>query len=293
MFQFDAGTFTDTINKYGPAVLTIPGQTSAAIDYVTRMVRISAYTTDAETDEKARAWINRFDPGNAALRDQWIKTVVRYYNGCQPGWSCWNPRYQTYLDGYRRAIDEVGGLGFWLEAGGTRCGDSPFVVGEIDRKYREIGGCNSVLGAPIAPEQLAPDGVGRYSVFERGSIYWRPTTGAFEVHGSIRDAWKELGWEAGVLGYPITDETTPPDGIGRFNVFDGGSIYWSPTTGAFAVHGRIRDAWKATGWEAGPLGYPTSNEYDVTGGRRSDFQHGSITWSQASDTTTVTEGTTP
>ena len=27
------------------------------------------------------------DINNATLRDQWIKTVLRYYNGCQPTWS--------------------------------------------------------------------------------------------------------------------------------------------------------------------------------------------------------------
>jgi hypothetical protein len=293
MFQFDAGTYQQTINKYGASVLTIDGQTAAAIDYVTWMVKISAYTTNAETDAKAREWINRFDPNNAALRDQWIKTTVRYYNGCQEGWSCWNARYQTYLDGYRRAIDEPGGLGFWREGAGTRCGNSPMVIGEIDKKYKSIGGCGSALGAPITEERGSPDGVGRYSVFERGSIYWTPATGAFEVHGAIRDAWKEAGWETGVLGYPISDEIPTPDGAGRFNVFERGSIYWTAATGAYGVLGRIRDKWKETGWEAGPLGYPISNEYAVTGGRRSDFQHGSITWTQASDTTTVTQGTSP
>jgi hypothetical protein len=81
MFQFDAGTYAQTINVYGTDVLTVAGQTSDAIDYVTRMVRDSAYTTNAETDDKARAWLNRFDPNNAQLVDQWIRTVVRYYNG--------------------------------------------------------------------------------------------------------------------------------------------------------------------------------------------------------------------
>jgi uncharacterized protein with LGFP repeats len=254
------------------------------------MVKISAYTTDAETDDKARAWIGRYDPNNGTLRDQWIKTVLRYYNGCQPGWSCWNPRYQTYSNGYQLAIDEPGGLAFWNELGGTRCGSSPVVVGEIDRKYRAIGGCSSLLGVPVTDERRTPDDRGRYSVFERGSIYWTASTGAFEVHGTIRDTWAKVGWEAGVLGYPITDEVATPDGTGRYNVFEHGSIYWTSSTGAFEVHGLIRDAWSATGWEVGPLGYPTSNEYAIAGGSRSDFQHGYITWSEATNTTTVTEG---
>jgi uncharacterized protein with LGFP repeats len=157
----------------------------------------------------------------------------------------------------------------------------------IDAKYRALGGCGSFLGKPITAETATPDGVGRYSVFENGSIYWSPSTNAFEVHGRVRDKWMELGWEAGVLGYPITDEIPTPDGVGRYNVFEGGSIYWSPATDAHEVHGVIRDKYKELGWEAGALGYPTSDEHDVTGGRRSDFEHGSITWSSQTNTATV------
>jgi hypothetical protein len=279
MFQFDAGTFTDTINKYGGNIVTVAGQTSAAIDYATWMVKISAYTTDAETDDKARAWINRFDPNNPTLVDQWISTVVRYYNGCQPGWSCWSSRYQTYSDGFHLAIDEPGGLAFWTAS-----------TDAIDAKYQALGGASSLLGAPTTAEQGTPDGIGRFRVYDNGSIYWTAQTGAFEVHGQIRDEYKAVGWEAGILGYPITDETGTPDGVGRYNVFQQGSIYWTPETGAHEVHGRIRDAWKDAGREAGELGYPISDEYAVTGGRRSDFQHGSITWDSATDQTSITFG---
>jgi hypothetical protein len=288
MFQFDAGTYGQTLAKYGNGILTVDGQIGGAIDYAIWMVKISPYTTNAETDAKARAWLNNFDPNNGALRDQWISTVVRYYNGCQPTWSCWNARYQTYSDGYYAAINEPGGLGFWASGGGTSCAGSPATVGEIDAKYRALGGCGSFLGAPTTAEMTTPDGVGRYSVFQNGSIYWTPTTGAFEIHGRIRDKYKEVGWEAGLLGYPITDEVPTPDGVGRYNVFQNGSIYWSPAADAHEVHGVIRDKYKEVGWEAGALGYPTSDEYDVTGGRRSDFEHGFITWSAETNTATVT-----
>lgn len=231
MFQFDAGTFTDTIDRYGSDVLTVAGQTSDAIDYVTWMVKVSAYTTGAETDEKARAWINRFDPNNSALVDHWIRTVVRYYNGCQPSWSCWNDRYRTYSDGYRLAIDEPGGLAFWKA--GTRCGTSPPVIGEIEKKYLALGGCTSVVGIPTTAEQGSPDGVGRYSVFDKGSIYWTPALGAFEVHGRIRDAWATAGWETGALGYPISDETVVPGG--RRSTFQHGSITWTASTDQTAI----------------------------------------------------------
>jgi hypothetical protein len=288
MFQFDAGNYNDTLNKYGQGVLTIAGQTQDAIDYSIHMVKVSEFTTNAETDDKAKAWMNNFDPTNATLVDQWIKTVVEYYNGCPPGGGCWSGRYQTYSDGFHLAITEPGGLDFWKASAGTTCGNSPAVVGEIAKKYNALGGCTSFLGIPTSAEQGAPDGVGRYSVFTNGSIYWTPTLGAWEVHGKIRDEWATVGWETGLLGYPVSDETGTPDGIGRYNVFQNGSIYWTPDTGAHEVNGAIRDAWKAVGWEAGELGYPISDEYTITGGQRSDFQHGSITFNSSTGQTTVT-----
>jgi hypothetical protein len=158
-----------------------------------------------------------------------------------------------------------------------RCGVR-LTKGLIDEKYSALGGCASFLGAAITYELPTPDGAGRYSVFQGGSIYFHPATGTFEVHGAIRDKWAEVGWETGFLGYPVTDEMIAPDGVGRYSVFQHGSIYFSPSSGAHEVHGAIRDAWAETGWEAGPLGYPTSDEHAVPEGRRSTFQRGSITW---------------
>ena len=80
------------------------------------------------------------------------------------------------------------------------------------------------------------------------------------VLGPIRDKWASLGWERSSLGYPTTDTLTTPDGVGRFNHFQGGSIYWSPQTGDHVVTGAIRDKWAELGWERGDLGYPTTDQ---------------------------------
>ena len=111
--------------------------------------------------------------------------------------------------------------------------------------------------------------------------------GSGAATGAIGAKLRALGGCASVLGYPITDELRTPDGVGRYNVFEHGSIYWTEATGAHEVLGMIRDKWKELGWEAGALGYPTSGEYAVPGGRKSDFQHGSITWSAATQVATV------
>ena len=107
--------------------------------------------------------------------------------------------------------------------------------------------------------------------------------------GRIKGAEKydALGGCTSVIGAPITEERGTPDGVGRYSVFESGSIYWTPQLGAHEVHGMIRDAWAASGWEAGPLGYPISDEYADGDHRRSDFQHGSIVWSAADGATTI------
>ena len=88
------------------------------------------------------------------------------------------------------------------------------------------------------------------------------SAGAFEVHGAIREKFLALGAEASILGYPRTDESVTPDGIGRYNHFQGGSIYWTPGTGAHEVHGLSRDRWAILGWERNPqLGYPITDEF--------------------------------
>jgi regulator of replication initiation timing len=115
------------------------------------------------------------------------------------------------------------------------------------------------------------------------SIYCHPNTGAFEVHGLIRQKYSQLNWELTFLGYPLTDELPTPDGKGRYNHFQGGSIYWHPNTGAFEVHGLIREQWAAFGWEKSYLGYPISDELDdpnISGGKYSNFQGGVLCWNQ-------------
>ncbi len=154
------------------------------------------------------------------------------------------------------------------------------VHGLIYGRYEALGGMVGPLGKPLTDELTTPDGVGRYNHFEAGSIYWTPQTGAREVLGAIRDKWEELGWEQGLLGYPITGEVRTPDGAGFYQHFQRGSIYWHPQTGAHEVHGQIRDYWEGQGWERGPLGYPVSDEATTADGegRYSLFQGGQIRW---------------
>ena len=153
------------------------------------------------------------------------------------------------------------------------------VHGLIRGKWAALGWERSFLGYPLTDETSTPDRRGRYNHFQGGSIYWTPETAAHEVHGLIRGKWAALGWERSFLGYPLTDETPTPDRVGRFNHFQGGSIYWTPQTNANEVHGAIRDKWAALGWERSFLGYPVTDELGTPGvGRFSRFQQGAIYW---------------
>lgn len=64
-----------------------------------------------------------------------------------------------------------------------------------------------------------------------------------QVLGAILAKYQEMGGENSPLGCPKTDELTTPNGVGRYNTFVGGSIYWSPDTGAHPVWGAIGDKW--------------------------------------------------
>ncbi len=157
------------------------------------------------------------------------------------------------------------------------------VHGLIRAKWASLGWENSFLGFPMTDELPVPvsSGRGRANTFEgnRGAIAWTPNTGAHEVHGEIFRCWLRLGREDG-LGFPLTDELTTPDGRGRYNHFENGSIYWTPQTGAHEVTGYIKDAWAQAGWELGSLGYPVIGPlqmrptYSPTDFQ--DFEHGSL-----------------
>lgn len=114
MFQFDAGTFEDTLAREGDRVLLIAGNVAAAVDFVVGMVIRSTYVSGVDNRDQAIAWINSVRIGNAQW-DPWIRTVTRYYNGCPESGSCWASRYAHYRDNTTGVYDEMG-ADFWVTA---------------------------------------------------------------------------------------------------------------------------------------------------------------------------------
>lgn len=227
--------------------------------------------------------------GNDGQSDQYVTLlgnqdpISAHYNA-MGGWQnsglgfVVSDQYPTANGG--KAQDFTNGTIYWSAQTGAWS-----VKGAIRDHYNSLGGPGGFLGYPTTDETTTPDGAGRYNHFQNhGSIYWTPNMGAWSIHGAIRDKWASMGWEAGVMGYPTTDETGTPDGVGRFNHFTGtgaSSIYWTPNTGAHAVIGAIHAEWAATGWELGPMGYPITDETVTPDGygRYNHFSHGgSIYW---------------
>ena len=137
-----------------------------------------------------------------------------------------------------------------------------WVHGAILGKYLEMGGPGGWIGWPQSDETATAAGPGRFSRFQKASIYWGPTTGAHVVYGAIRDKWNNLGAEGG-FGLPVSDEQDIPGQPGaRQSRFEGGLITWSPWAGArvtrlFGVspeasRGNIRIQTQGSGGQAVP-----------------------------------------
>ncbi len=111
MFQFDAGTWSETLALYGEAVLTIEGNTAQAVSFViAQVMREVDGVTDAAS---AIDWMNHVplvaeDPVMAT----WARLLACRYNGCCADSALCASR----ADGYRdHAIELAEALGdaFW------------------------------------------------------------------------------------------------------------------------------------------------------------------------------------
>jgi hypothetical protein len=118
------------------------------------------------------------------------------------------------------------------------------------------------IGQKIGGIQNWPGGFAQQ--FQAAVVYGVWGGDPFEVHDAIGEKYKQLQGPMGLLGFPITNETPTPDGVGRFNHFESGSIYWHPAIGAFEIHGAIRDKWASEGRES--FGYPLTDESSTPDG---------------------------
>ncbi|CAN5922707.1 hypothetical protein BH11GEM2_BH11GEM2_36910 [soil metagenome] len=110
MFQFDAGTFSQTLAAYGPGIVTMQGNVNAVIPFlVTRAIQsVDGVNTAAE----ALAWMNsiKIQNGDPQYED-WLYFVAWRYNGCK---GC-TTQINKYRNGTNKLRDEFGSS-FWTIA---------------------------------------------------------------------------------------------------------------------------------------------------------------------------------
>ncbi|KAA0024645.1 alpha/beta hydrolase-fold protein [Antrihabitans cavernicola] len=150
------------------------------------------------------------------------------------------------------------------------------VRGNILAEWAKQGYERGPLGYPVADEIKTPNKDGAVQGFEIGAMY-SSGAGTNAVQGLIMAKYGQMGFEDSWLGFPKTSEVGVKD-FGKFNQFEGGNIYWSPLSGAWAIrNGPMFDAWKSVGYENGRLGFPTGDEFPIPGGVQQNFQLGYIT----------------
>ncbi|HSE08284.1 MAG TPA: PQQ-dependent sugar dehydrogenase [Nocardioidaceae bacterium] len=277
-----------------PAVIEVPGFSPGSTAHVTEGLKVEVVAAKVAHDGVAtfRRWQDgvTYRTRTITVEERDITLSATYRTPI--GWRyARDPRLRKLLGG--PVAPEVGravrhrryerGRLYWSEAAGVH-----EIHGRILLKYLAAGG-HRRLGAPLTDERSGGDGVGRYSSFaERASIYWKPSTGAHVVRGKLRRAWRRAGGVTGALGYPVTDHRKTKVGRGRFVNFEkDGAVYWSPKTGAHALHGPIWRKWSAIGKVRSPLGFPTTGVRKVRGGARAEFQNGVIRWYSATRRTVV------
>jgi hypothetical protein len=117
------------------------------------------------------------------------------------------------------------------------------INGAVESKWVALGADAGFLGYPVSDTVDGSWAQGRFSHFQKGSIFWHPQLGAHVVQGAIRKQWASLGWEGGSLGYPITDEKSIPSSKTRYSQFQYGAIYWHPAVGTHVTNSFMDDGW--------------------------------------------------
>ncbi|MCC9177385.1 zinc-dependent metalloprotease family protein [Arthrobacter sp. zg-Y750] len=164
------------------------------------------------------------------------------------------------------------GVILWSDATGARIS-----FGGIRSFYGTTGYQDGFLGYPTSNEYGVAGGAAQD--FQGGRIFWSANTGASYVLGAIGSAYINKGGPAGPLGFPVGNEWSLGSRGGVVQAFQKGAIYWTPSTGAHIIGGAVQTYYGTQGYEAGFLGYPTSDEISGGGGVIQTFEGGAIAWS--------------
>ncbi|PTR22489.1 uncharacterized protein with LGFP repeats [Rhodococcus sp. OK519] len=110
----------------------------------------------------------------------------------------------------------------------------------------------------------------------------------------IARQWLSMGGNRSMVGDAITGLLNTATGQ-VYAFFQNGGIFTSPLGGVVTMLGKIFQTWTAAGGVMGDIGLPISDEYTVDGGKRSDFERGSMIFDEATGqvTTILNDATAP
>ncbi|MDO4909009.1 MAG: alpha/beta hydrolase-fold protein [Corynebacterium sp.] len=175
----------------------------------------------------------------------------------------------TTPDGQGRYVTFEHGAIYWSPNTGAWA-----IPEDLFQAWGEKGYEGGVLGYPIAESKEVN---GTYvQQFQNGYVV-RNGNRAWVVQGIIAQRYGAMDTANSQLGKPTGDEVAINGGV--YQNFENGIFYWSAETGAhFLKFGSLFDEWARRGYEAGSLGWPTSDQTALPGaGEHVDFQHGGLT----------------
>ncbi len=99
------------------------------------------------------------------------------------------------------------------------------------------------------------------------TAYWSEPHKSHFTWGGIGECYERLHSTRGYLGFPTSDELdaapSPRKTEGKYQEFEGGTIYWCSSAGAHPVHGEIRALFHEKGGTGSRLGFPVTDEHSA------------------------------
>lgn len=104
--------------------------------------------------------------------------------------------------------------------------------GGIRARWLAGGSDSGRMGFPTTDEISLATGGGYKQLYQNGAIYWSPATSGWEMGGAFYSTWLNYGAEAGVYGYPTSNERWIDANTVRQDFQNGHYFLWNNTTGA-------------------------------------------------------------
>lgn len=149
--------------------------------------------------------------------------------------------------------------------------------------FETWSGNSSTLGTPTMDAVSEPSDGRIWQLFKQGLVI-DDGSGAWIIrYGAVNDKWRTLGGSEGILGKPVSNQTTESDGR-IWQLFEGGILIQENAQSPAhpMVYGDIHDRWRDTGGSTGTLGVPRGAPADEADGRKWQlFKTGTVIWSPA------------